>query len=552
MSYKQRLELDWVGKDDTSILEPRILMPIDEKSEGTKSENMLIHGDNLLALKALESGFKEKIQCVYIDPPFNTQQAFEHYDDGVEHSIWLSMMKSRLEIIHSLMHESGTLFIHIDDNEFAYLCVLTDEIFGRSNRVSMVTFKQSSVSGPKAVNPGLVSTANYILVYAKDKSKWKSFKTFTETDRDSRYSKYIENYDESFENWNLVTLRSALAKNLHCKQKELKKKYEDELENKFNDFVLKEPQRVVRTARIKDKDVSSDAREFLDLSRKNADKVYRCERDGKPDHYFLNGEQLLFYSSKIKFINNRYVTGQALSTIWDDLLSNNLHKEGDVSFPNGKKPELLIKRCLDMSTEEGDWVLDSFLGSGTTASVAHKMNRKWIGIELRDHSFSHCHKRLSNVVKGKDASGITKIMNWNGGSGFTFYDLAPSLLQKDDRGNWVINKEYNAIQLSEAVCKHEKFKFYPNETVYWKQGFSSEKDFIFVTTQFLTSEHLDRIYSQMSENEFLLICAKAFRVKKDKYPNITLKKIPQMLLGRCEFGKDDYSLNIIEPIQEDL
>ena len=450
MSYKQRLELDWLGKDKLPVLEPRILITDEERSINTKSENLLIHGDNLLALKALEGDFKEKIQCIYIDPPFNTQQAFEHYDDGMEHSIWLSMMKARIEILHTLLHETGTLFVHIDDNELAYLCVLLDEIFGRENRVSIVTFKQSSVSGPKAVNPGLVSTSNFILVYAKNKNKWKSFKTYTETSRDARYSKYIENYDEDFSNWKLISLRKALANSLNCGDRELKKKLGDNLEKQMNDFVLSDPRRVVRTARIKDKDVSSDAREFLELSRKNKDKVFCCVRDGRDDQYFLNGEQLLFYKSKTKLIDGKHVTGLALSTIWDDLLSNNLHKEGDVSFPSGKKPEFLIKRCLEMSTEENDWVLDSFLGSGTTSAVAHKMNRRWIGIELRDHAQTHCYKRMQDVVEGKDISGITKAVNWQGGGSFRFCTLAPSLLLKDDRGNWIINNDYDGLQLAEA------------------------------------------------------------------------------------------------------
>jgi adenine-specific DNA-methyltransferase len=180
------------------------------------------------------------------------------------------------------------------------------------------------------------------------------------------------------------------------------------------------------------------------------------------------------------------------------------------------------------------------------------MNRKWIGIELGEHCFTHCVPRLKSVINNTDEGGITQKVGWNGGGGYRFYRLAPSLLQKDDRGNWIINDLYNSIQLAEAVCKHEKFKFQPDETVYWKQGFSSEKDFIFVTTQFLTSEHLDRIQSQMKKDETLLICAKAFRVKSEKYTQISLKKIPQMLLGRCEFGKEDYKLNVKDAVQPEL
>jgi len=227
-------------------------------------------------------------------------------------------------------------------------------------------------------------------------------------------------------------------------------------------------------------------------------------------------------------------------------------KEGQVQFPNGKKPEALISRILELATDKGDWVLDSFAGSGTTGAVAHKMNRKWIMVELREHCKSLIHPRLSRVISGEDQNGVSEVYGWQGGGGFRFYELAPSLLQKDTRGNWVISPKYNAVMLTEAVCKHEGFKFWPDQTNYWKQGHSSEKDFIFVTTEFLTAERLDKIASQLKPDESLLICAKAFKVPSTKYSNITIKKIPQMLLGRCEFGRDDYSLNIKEPAQEEM
>jgi adenine-specific DNA-methyltransferase len=175
-------------------------------------DNMIIHGDNLLALKALEAQFAGKVQCVYIDPPFNTDQAFEHYDDGVEHSTWLTLMRDRIDILHKLLHPTGSLFIHIDDSELAYLIALTDEIFGRKNRISIIAFKQSSASGPKAINPGLVTTSNFILYYAKDKRLWKSFKVFTATKRDARYSKYVECFDDGLAAWKIVSLKDAFCR----------------------------------------------------------------------------------------------------------------------------------------------------------------------------------------------------------------------------------------------------------------------------------------------------------------------------------------------------
>jgi adenine-specific DNA-methyltransferase len=386
---KKRLELTWIGKEERPRLEPRILLEDPEFSYHAPKrvtdhdifDNRLIHGDNLLALRALEQEFAGKVQCIYIDPPFNTGQAFDHYDDGLEHSLWLSLMRDRLVLLQTLLHETGTLFVHIDDNELAYLMAVADEVFGRSNRISVITFKQSSVSGPKAINPGFVSTASYIVVYAKRKASWKSFKVYTATERDDRYSKFIENIEAPCEEWRLISIKEALARNLGLTAKALRGgTHAAELE----EFVLSEAHRVVRTARIAPKDVAEDVRPILAQSSKHRARVFRASRPGKEDVLFLGGEQLIFYSAKVREVNGQRVTGQALSTIWDDLLSNNLHNEGGVEFPKGKKPELLLKRCLDVATSPGDLVLDSFAGSGTTAAVAHKMRRRWIAVERKD------------------------------------------------------------------------------------------------------------------------------------------------------------------------
>ncbi len=192
-------------------------------------------------------------------------------------------------------------------------------------------------------------------------------------------------------------------------------------------------------------------------------------------------------------------------------------------------------------------MLDSFLGSGTTAAVAQKMGLKWVGIEIGDHANTHCIPRLKSVIAGTDQSGISKSIGWTGGGGFKFYNLASSLLRKDSFGNFVIDENYNANMLAAAMCKHEGFKFYPDETLYWKHGKSTETDFIFVTTGFITAEQLDKVHSEMKAGESLLICAKAYAPEcENHFANITIKKIPQMILGRCEFGKDNYDLNIIK------
>jgi adenine-specific DNA-methyltransferase len=547
----KRLELTWIGKEDRPRLEPRILLEDTALSYHAAKrvtdddifDNRLIHGDNLLALKALEQEFAGRVQCVYIDPPFNTGQAFEHYDDGLEHSLWLTMMRDRLVILHTLLHDSGTLFVHIDDNELAYLIALADEIFGRPNRISIITFKQSSVSGPKAINPGFVSTASYIAVYAKRKPVWKSAKVYSATERDDRYSKYIENFADPSDEWRLISLKEAFARS---KKIDLKALRNGSFESELDSFVLDEARRVVRTARIAPKDVSEEVRPILLRSSKQADRVFRAGRDGKEDVFFLNGEQLIFYSSKVREVNGQRVTGQALSTIWDDLLSNNLHNEGGVDFPKGKKPELLIKRCLDVATSPGDLVLDSFGGSGTTAAVAHKMHRKWITVELGPHAVTHCLPRLRSVVDGADRSGATDATAWAGGGGFRFFTLAPSLLEKDKWGNWIVSKQYRPEMLAEAMCKLEGFQYAPDPTTFWIHGKSTERDFIYITTQNLSRDQLHYISDQVGTERSLLICCSAFRARKDEFANLTVKKIPQAVLARCEWGRDDYSLNVQE------
>lgn len=551
MMKKQKLELTWVGKENRPKLEPRILLGDAEKSyhaahrvtDNDIFDNRLIFGDNLLALKALEQEFTGKIRCIYIDPPFNTQQAFEHYDDGVEHSIWLSLMRDRIETLYNLLSPSGSLFIHIDDNELAYLIALTDEIFGRKNRISIISFKQSAASGPKSINPGLVTTSNFILYYVKDRQYWSPNRVYVPIPRDARYNNFIFNLEEHHTKWRIGTLRAAFASAQGIEIRELDSRFGSKLEQRLTDFVLENRARIVQPALVRPEDINIDARSALQESEKIPDIVTKSPRE---DRYFLNGKQLLFYSSKTQVIDGRLSTAGLATTIWDDLFSNNLHKEGGVSFPNGKKPEALIKRILELATNPGDLVLDSFAGSGTTGAVAHKMGRRWIMVELGDHCHTHIIPRLKKVIDGEDKGGITEAVDWEGGGGFRYYRLAPSLLEQDKWGNWVISKEYNAAMLAEAMCKHEGFTYAPSDTVYWQHGYSTERDFIYVTTQTLTREQLAVLSDEVGGDRTLLVCCGAFRVKADSFANLTLKKIPNAVLNRCEFGRDDYSLEIAE------
>ena len=540
---KQKLELTWIGKGEDPVLEPRILIEDPTKSYGDpKSENMLIHGDNLLALKALEQDYTNRIKCIYIDPPYNTGNAFEHYDDNLEHSIWLNLMYARLLILKKLLNSDGCILIQLDDTEVHYCKTVMDDIFGRNNFICSIAVKSSTPSGLKTAhkNKTIIKQKDFILLY-KGNGNLKVKPQYTKKEKwDGHYSFYYDpDKRVSF------NLKDLLVKNGFLK---VGQKLEDLdiYDKEFKKFYLKHQNHIYR-----EQPTIPDSAKTKSLETPNEIIKYPV-KDGK-FNYALNGRRLGFLNNSIrKLEDGSEDIGILLCDFWSDIDFQNTQNEGGVKFPSSKKPEKLIFRILKLFTEKNDVVLDSFLGSGTTAAVAHKMKRKYIGIELGDHAYTHSLKRLIKVVDGKDLNGVTKLVNWKGGGGFKFYELAPSLLNKDEHGNWIISKEYNADMLAAAVAKNNGFKYSPDQNFYWKQGQSSEKDFIFTTTNFVTVEFLDKIHDEIQPGESLLICCKAFQEScENRFSNITIKKIPLMLLGKCEFGKEDYSLNIINVPTED-
>lgn len=550
-----KLELTWYGKDEPIRVEPRLLIEdtaLSNIAADPDTQNMLIHGDNLLALKALESKFAGQVKCIYIDPPFNTGQAFENYDDNLEMSIWLDLMRSRLQIIHTLLKDDGTLFVHIDDQNLPYLTLLLDEIFGKQNRLYLITFKQGAATGHKAINPGCVTTTNFILIYSKSKEHWHPNRLYTNRgSRDKRYGNFITNINDPFPSWNLITLTEAFAEERKLSIKEARafiKSYPEQMDQ----FVLEHCESVIQLVNPDYNSVGAETRAMIDESRNKPNEILRQVRDVYSDIYLLNGKRIIFYRDKLKKVDGEYVPGEPLTTLWDDLLSNNLHNEGGVNFPKGKKPEALIKRCIELSSDLGDIVLDSFLGSGTTAAVAHKMKRRWIGIEMGKQAYTHCKPRIDDAIANNDASGITKSVDWQGGGGYHFYEVAPTLINKDAFDEYVINEDYDANMLAAAVALHEGFHYQPDGDLFWKQSVGNENSYLFVTTRHLNSPYLDSIKDTMEEGEYLIIACRSFDSGLDKaYDNITVKKIPQMLLERCEFGKADYNLNIVHPLVYD-
>jgi adenine-specific DNA-methyltransferase len=551
---KQRLELTWIGKGEEPKLEPRILIENPEYSYGeTDTDNILIHGDNLLALKALEQDYAGKVKCIYIDPPYNTGSRIDAdgnevgYEDGIEHSTWLNMMFQRLKLLYRLLSIDGAIFIHLDDNEADYCKIILDDIFGRDNFMNKITIDARSPSAFSTVNPGMFVASEYILYYAKNRSKLVENSLKVARTPDYAYNKYISNYNEYFENWNFVSLANAFSELIS-----LRSNNPENIIKQYNKFIIDNAHRICRYTAISDTGAGQKIIELKIKSLEQRNKIFKLERNELDDVYVINGQQISFYSKNISIIDNEKQATMPLTDIWTDIAWEGIAKEGNITFKKGKKPEKLIKRCLSLITNVGDIVLDSFLGSGTTAAVAQKMGRKYIGIELGEHAKTHCYPRLKAVVDGEQG-GISKAVNWQGGGGFKFYTLAPPLLTEDKFGNMVINAEYDAQMLAAAMAKHEGFIFQPDENKYWKQGKSSEQDYIFTTTQYLTRGMLDSIAVDLLDEESLLICCTQYEAGlENAYPNINLRKIPTLLLNRCEFKQDsDYSLNIVDsPLYE--
>jgi adenine-specific DNA-methyltransferase len=519
---KQKLELTWVGKDVRPRLEPRVLLEETGRSytaahrimDSDIFENKLIFGDNLLALKALEQELAGQVKCVFIDPPYNTGSAFEHYDDGLEHSLWLSMMRDRLELLRTMLREDGSIWIAIDDNEMPYLRVLLDEVFGRKNFVSTAIWQKKY--GAKSDSKFLSESHDYILIYSKNIETVRLNRLPRTAEQDSRY-KNPDNDSRGV--WTSGDL----------------------LRNEVRDYAIFPivgpsgrshlPPKGTSWRFTKEKIVELVAENRIWFGEKG-DNVPRLKR----------------------FLSDVAQTVPA-TTWWDhkDVGHNDEAKKEqvalsgtDVELFSTPKPERLLERIIHIATNPGDLVLDSFSGSGTTGAVAHKMGRRWVMVELQETAHTHIIPRLRKVIDGTDSGGITHSVGWTGGGGFQYFKLAPTLIVKDRHGQEIINPEFNAELLAEALCKLEGFVYSPSssEEEYWMHGRSTERDFLYVTTQHLTHSQLQILSDDVGDDRSLLVMCSAFDADPNAFGNLTVKKIPQAILHKCEWGKDDYSLRV--------
>lgn len=550
MNNKQKLELTWIGKNnpeyDIANIEPRILEEKPELSNcanDPKTENMVIHGDNLLALKALLPEYEGKVKCIYIDPPYNTGSAFEYYDDAVEHSTWLSLMRPRLELLRMLLSDDGAILVQIDDQEAHYLKVLMDEVFSRNNFIASISVRSSTPSGLKTAHreKTIIKQKDHILVYKNDgelnirpayirkEDKW-----------DGHFAFYFD-----IQNNQIIKLIDILKREKIVDAKATIHSL-DSSDIKFKKFYLDNSDRIFRTQPT----LPLEAKE---QSLRHKDQVIQYFDSSNNKNYAVNGARLAFLSDSIYTLDDgTRDLGMLLCDFWSDIDFQNTQNEGGVKFPASKKPERLIQRILGMFTNENEIILDSFLGSGTTAAVAQKLNRKYIGIEMGEHAYTHCVARLNNVISG-DQSGISRSVSWKGGGAYRFYELAPSFIDKDEFGNQVIDVHYNDTKLIKAMCKLMNFTYQPNGNEYWKQGFGHGKNYLYVTTQLLTSGMVQQIASNLKEGESLVICPKKFEAGAEKVDSrITVKKIPQSILKACHFGKKEYLLPIKETALEEI
>ncbi len=545
MSKKQKLELTWIGKDKRPRLEPRILL--EDKTLSYRADapistaqaelpftdptapiqpwhdNLLIQGDNLLALKALEQQYSGKVKCVFIDPPYNTGSAFTHYDDGLEHSLWLSLIRDRLEVLRALLAEDGSLWITIDDNEAHYLKVLCDEVFGRGNFVGNIVW-QKFHSVKTNAQYRLSQAHDHILIFKKSEA----LQNFNFLDMDDDALKVYKNPDNDPRGrWRTAPLTVSLIGG--ARGKAFAKTGQS---TGFYEIVAPNGK----------KHLPSNGRCWI--SKKGVDELIADNRvwwgkDGNAvpmKKIFLNesgGRKICSTFWSHTEVGSNKIANEEQKSLLDD----------DVVFST-PKPEKLLERIIHLATNPNDLVLDSFAGSGTTGAVAHKMGRRWIMVELGEHCHTHIVPRLKKVIDGADPGGISKAVNWQGGGGFRYFRLAPSLLKKDSWGNWVINPVYNAEMLSEAMCKHMGFHYAPSQSHFWRHGHSTESDFIYVTTGSLGHEQLKVISEQVGDSGTLLICCKAFMADTDAFPNLTVKKIPQAILNKCEWDRDDYSFSL--------
>jgi len=535
----------WVPKNDIRVAEPRILKFQKSCGDAT-SENMLIKGDNLLILRSLVEMFKgrpdkKKVKCVYIDPPFNTGNAFKYYDDNLEHSEWLTMMRDRLFLLRKLLRNDGAIFVHINSEEVHYLRLLLDEVFGRKNFLQIVTIESATTASYRSINLCPVNVVEYLLIYAKEKNKFEGNIVYVEDSYSDDYGYCIENFKNAYEKWKIVTLDSIIYKQNKIKNwREAKEKWGQnwkEIRTQWKaDFALQNAEKVVSLNTLQKP--SAGIQRIIDKSKKRRNKVFKFEREKGEPIYTYNGRTLAFYKSKIRNVNGKEVPSRILTNIWNDISYLGIGPEGGVTFLNGKKPEALIKRVIELSTNEGDFVFDSFAGSGTTGSVAHKMKRRWIMIEMGSQADDLIIPRLQKIISGKDQSGVSGAVEWKKGGGYKYYQLGESVIYEQDM-NWTLKEE----EMAEAVFLHFQYKpieakWIEKESMYLGRHQSARYHFAISfasrKVKTLTADLYEKVIKELEKEKFkhlTIFTNVAISVPPESLDDrVLVKKIPAAIL----------------------
>lgn len=536
----------WVDNDSIEVSEPRILRLKDQFGD-KDTENMLIRGDNLLALQSLKEDFKnreeeDKAKLVYIDPPFNTKRAFEDYEDNLETSEWLTMMRDRLSCLKSLMREDGLIFVHLNKKRLFHLKLILDELFGKDNFVQMATVESATTASFRAINECPVNVTEYILIYSKtDKAELN--RVFVEGGfSEETYGNYIKNYDEGYENWEIITL------NQHINDKfgfdhwtDARDKWGDGWKEirkiKKRKIALNEPERVVSLNTLQKS--SEEIKKIVEKSKENREKVFRIEREDYDDIYIIRGRTIVPFKNKLREIKGEQKPTEILTNIWDDIPYMGIGPEGGVDLQNGKKPEHLLKRVISLATNEDDLVIDSFLGSGTTAAVAHKMNRKWIGIELLPNQLEKAKTRMKGVIdkEDPDETGISKDIDWNGGGGFRYYKLGDSIISNKSEINWDMNNK----EVAKAVFLNfgHSFERKVDDGVFLGRNKSKVSLVVVDRNLKIINKNdldiiLDRIEGDISEtNDLEIFTNNGISLEPAELPDyLEIKKIPESILKR--------------------
>ena len=445
---------------------------------------------------------------------------------------------------------------------------MCDEIFGRVNFINQISVKMKLTAGASGggEDKKLKKNIEYLLSYAKDYNN--GFDKFNDVFDEENLFDIIDEMEANKQSWKYTSI--LVNKGDFIEERTILdgsgepikvKKYKGLQRINVNELIKNGVTREEAYLQnfdwlFSDTNAQTSIRtriieEFTSLERDEllvASYIPKSGRDKnrEVEHYYISPtvRRVIWLKDTAEKREKLLFKREKVGTYWQGMALNNLTKEGEVRFPNGKKPEALLRKIMELATNPGDLVLDSFAGSGTTGAVAQKMGRRWIMIELGEHCHTHIIPRLQKVIDNQDSGGITKAVNWQGGGGFRYFKLAPSLLEKDKYDNWIISPKYNSAMLAEAMCKLMGFTYAPSQTHYWNQGYSSESDHIYVTTNTLNYDELNAINQELRDDQTLLICCKAFRTNPDDFPKLTIKKIPQSVLHQCEWDHDDYSLNV--------